>query len=414
MDDIVYFCRVKGMTEWDRFSGHPGRPFEGVASLYASRKGLIRPVKVEIKITDQDPAPCWVGTVGKLDFSEAGQDIKNTTTQQIDRVTYFCRLQGTTEWDTLHGYSGSFAGIAERYAERFSVLPVVVEIRVDPSSSSPCWTGEVTRANRGYASPREATERMQKVSGKVQSYDPLVTFIYLLTRDHLVPGAVEGIIGEAQVSKNPVLFTNGWLAEYSKDVAGRLRGQDSKELKRTQETMIQLLNRVHKIADERDSLKERENQFWEALRNSYDMETREELEAEAESWNPKNALVVALHQIWKRDPIVTDLMKKQADLFRGISRVLNCGEWYSSACEVGSHEDGVNLENAMREILKSSVNQFGWGLPEKSVCPCDTCRHLHPAAVEYKGCYVQGRCPALAVTEKEALELLGEYQNGGL
>lgn len=49
---------------------------------------------------------------------------------------------------------------------------------------------------------------------------------------------------------------------------------------------------------------ERENQFWEHLRNAYNIETREELEELALGWNPPNALTVALHHIWKREPKV--------------------------------------------------------------------------------------------------------------
>jgi hypothetical protein len=40
-------------------------------------------------------------------------------------------------------------------------------------------------------------------------------------RDHLASGVVEGLMGDAE--KQPILFTNGWLANYAKDIAERLR-----------------------------------------------------------------------------------------------------------------------------------------------------------------------------------------------
>lgn len=49
------------------------------------------------------------------------------------------------------------------------------------------------------------------------------------------------------------------------------------------------------------------DEFWEFLPNHFEIETKEELEAEAKNWNPQNPLIVALHHIWKRDPIVDSL-----------------------------------------------------------------------------------------------------------
>lgn len=62
---------------------------------------------------------------------------------------------------------------------------------------------------------------LRERSGKVESDDPLVSFLYQLMRDHLAPGVVESLM--ADVDKQPSLFTNGWLASYAKDMAERLR-----------------------------------------------------------------------------------------------------------------------------------------------------------------------------------------------
>jgi hypothetical protein len=58
-------------------------------------------------------------------------------------------------------------------------------------------------------------------SGKVESDDPLVSFLYQLMRDHLALGIVESLMADAE--RQPSLFTNGWLANYAKDMAERLR-----------------------------------------------------------------------------------------------------------------------------------------------------------------------------------------------
>jgi hypothetical protein len=60
-------------------------------------------------------------------------------------------------------------------------------------------------------------------SGEVSSDDPLVSFLYLLMRDHVPLGVVAGLI---DVSCGAMLsqFTNGWLAEYARDCVSRLRG----------------------------------------------------------------------------------------------------------------------------------------------------------------------------------------------
>jgi len=58
-------------------------------------------------------------------------------------------------------------------------------------------------------------------SGSVTSSDPLAAFLYELMRDVIPPGDVERLL--RNVSSAEVQYTNGWLAEYAKDVARRLR-----------------------------------------------------------------------------------------------------------------------------------------------------------------------------------------------
>lgn len=59
-------------------------------------------------------------------------------------------------------------------------------------------------------------------SGEVTSEDPLVTFLYILMRDHLPAGVVEEIV-ERHTYHEDMKYTNGWLAEYAKDLAARLK-----------------------------------------------------------------------------------------------------------------------------------------------------------------------------------------------
>lgn len=61
-------------------------------------------------------------------------------------------------------------------------------------------------------------------SGSIDSDDPMVAFIYTLVRDHVPPSTVETIIKDiVKVSKDRYEFSNGWLAQYAKDITERLR-----------------------------------------------------------------------------------------------------------------------------------------------------------------------------------------------
>lgn len=64
-------------------------------------------------------------------------------------------------------------------------------------------------------------EGLRSRSGVVQIDSKLVNVLYSLMRDHIPPGVLERLVGEAD--SGPVTYTNGWLAEYAKDLADRLK-----------------------------------------------------------------------------------------------------------------------------------------------------------------------------------------------
>lgn len=65
---------------------------------------------------------------------------------------------------------------------------------------------------------------LKERSGDVVTHSNLVSFLYELMRDHLVPGAVAAIVERSQHSAlhMSTSFTNGWLARYAMDIAERL------------------------------------------------------------------------------------------------------------------------------------------------------------------------------------------------
>jgi len=52
----------------------------------------------------------------------------------------------------------------------------------------------------------------------------LVSFLYILLRDHLPSGVVEQIVYDVYTAEDIeyTRYTNGWLASYAKDIADRL------------------------------------------------------------------------------------------------------------------------------------------------------------------------------------------------
>jgi hypothetical protein len=69
-------------------------------------------------------------------------------------------------------------------------------------------------------------EALRRRSGAISmTGDPLTSFIYELLRDHITPGKTERIVQQVVIeSGREVVYTNGFLALYAKDLADRLRG----------------------------------------------------------------------------------------------------------------------------------------------------------------------------------------------
>ena len=65
--------------------------------------------------------------------------------------------------------------------------------------------------------------QLRQRSGAVDTDSDLVAFFYELMRDHLPPGTVEEIARNCNgFDEGNWQLTNGWLAEYAKDVVKRL------------------------------------------------------------------------------------------------------------------------------------------------------------------------------------------------
>lgn len=64
-------------------------------------------------------------------------------------------------------------------------------------------------------------KNLKEESGNIISEDKLVSFLYELMRDKITPGVVEELVNNSQ--QTPVEFTNGYLANYAKHLAERLK-----------------------------------------------------------------------------------------------------------------------------------------------------------------------------------------------
>lgn len=65
----------------------------------------------------------------------------------------------------------------------------------------------------------------RKRSGSINNRDPLVSFLYTLMRDYVVPSDIETIMDDhiPKPDIRDVEFSNGWLANYAEDIAKRLQ-----------------------------------------------------------------------------------------------------------------------------------------------------------------------------------------------
>ena len=69
----------------------------------------------------------------------------------------------------------------------------------------------------------ERFKRIRKASGEFNSKDKLTCFLYLLMRDKLPPGIVEGIMLKmADNGDESFEYCNGWLAQYAEYVKNQL------------------------------------------------------------------------------------------------------------------------------------------------------------------------------------------------
>lgn len=102
-----------------------------------------------------------------------------------------------------------------------------------------------------------------------------------------------------------------------------------------EDELADLRTQLEEARRELERLKERENQFWEMVRNSFEIETREELEEEAKGWENRNAMECAVHAMWKRDPKIEALLndpewvmvrRDRLDSFLGVNSHLRIPE----------------------------------------------------------------------------------------
>ncbi len=73
-------------------------------------------------------------------------------------------------------------------------------------------------------------KELRDASGKIESNNPIVEFLYELMRDHLPVGIVEELVlniekhrEDDNVDDNYTLYTNGFLAKYALNLAERLK-----------------------------------------------------------------------------------------------------------------------------------------------------------------------------------------------
>lgn len=70
-------------------------------------------------------------------------------------------------------------------------------------------------------------KKIFKASGEFTDNDLVVSLLYRLMRDEVTPGAVEEIVLQITDAHKPgeqIKYTNGWLAQYAKNIVERLNG----------------------------------------------------------------------------------------------------------------------------------------------------------------------------------------------
>jgi len=70
---------------------------------------------------------------------------------------------------------------------------------------------------------REEGESLRRRSGMVRSDDKFVSFVYELVRDYVPSSVIEKcVLNSTGPGTEEIIFTNGYLAGYAKDVVRRL------------------------------------------------------------------------------------------------------------------------------------------------------------------------------------------------
>lgn len=77
--------------------------------------------------------------------------------------------------------------------------------------------------------PAEETAKQMGGVPPVWTEDPIVVLLYLIVRDHLGAGIIEGLVTE-MANNLPVSLTNRYLAFYADNVAERLRTEGDNDL----------------------------------------------------------------------------------------------------------------------------------------------------------------------------------------
>ena len=100
---------------------------------------------------------------------------------------------------------------------------------------------------------KEHNKALRQRSSSVNSDNKLVEFLYILMRDHLPAGKVEGIMID-HVTGGENNYTNGWLATYAKDIARRLNSVDNVEIIANEQDKIFLtLTMIANLEFEKDA-----------------------------------------------------------------------------------------------------------------------------------------------------------------
>lgn len=97
------------------------------------------------------------------------------------------------------------------------------------------------------------------------------------------------------------------------------------------------------------------DKFWLALHQTYNIETREEIEKDCkESWaEDASPLEVALHFIWKREPKVAKLIKALEEIAERVPSTTDHGDYNFSDC--GTCEEII--ETASKALNEHKENQ---------------------------------------------------------